>query len=98
MTDLRGPDPNVRAAVEHLVETDPAVQAHVKRLLISSIKTLYHYMEHGTPDQRLAISTKFVPLMVKALSGSDGEKQTNDLLQEVRDAIGGVIPEDLKGA
>lgn len=91
-----GPDANMSAAVEHLLDTDPEFKSTVKKLSILAMKNLMYYMQHGTPDQKLAISRGFQPVFVKALTGEKGDKQTTDMLQQVRDIIGGVITEDVK--
>lgn len=91
-------DPNAEAAVHHLVETDKEFQSAVKIAAILALRKLTYWMKNGTPDQQVAISSKFLPIWVKALSGDDGDEQTRKMKSEVQtmlsEMIGGNLPSD----
>ena len=95
---MAGIDPNAEAAVQHLIEHDKEFQSVVKTAATLALRKLIHYMRHGTPDQQVAISAKFLPIFTKALAGDDGDEQTRrmkaDVQRMIGEMMGGTLPDD----
>lgn len=88
---MAGLDPHAAAAVESLVANDDQFKSYVKKLATKALQTQLYYLENGTPDVQVRIAEKFIPIFTKALTGQDGDKQTADMHQEVRNMISSVI-------
>ena len=90
MTD-RKIESTSREAVEALIESDPEFARLVRTVAVEALKSQLYFIKHGTPDQRMQIARAFLPVFTRALQADKTDKNTEDMLAEVRSTIVGVL-------
>lgn len=90
-------DPLAAKAVEALVSNDPKFITIVKKMTVKALERQLWYMNHGTPEQQILVSSKFMPIIIKAMTASDGDKTAEEVHEKTRELISSVLPmnEDL---